>query len=137
APDLPISQTAAARGPAGPGAGQAGCGGRGGCSNDQIWAQDTGVSSLWPLVDTTKLPTIAIVDSGVDPGPIARNLLAQVNLYSGSGQNSKFDGYGHGTMVAGIASLSLAHHAGAAPCANLVSLDVLDDKAVGTESDAI
>jgi serine protease AprX len=135
-PDLPISQTGLAGGPGGP-AGRGGPGGRGGYSNDQIWAQDAGVSSLWPLVDSAKLPTIAIVDSGVDPGPIARNLLAQVNLYSGSGQNSKFDGYGHGTMVAGIASLSLAHHSGAAPGANIVSLDVLDDQGMGTESDAI
>ena len=138
-PDLPISQTGLAGGPGGPGgpAGRGGPAGHGGYSNDQNWAQDAGVSSLWPLVDSAKLPTIAIVDSGVDPGPIARNLLAQVDLYSGSGQNSKFDGFGHGTMVAGIASLSLAHHSGAAPGANIVSLDVLDDQGMGTESDAI
>ncbi|HLH27746.1 MAG TPA: S8 family serine peptidase, partial [Acidimicrobiales bacterium] len=73
----------------------------------------------------------------IDPGPIARGLLASVNLYTGGGQNSKLDGLGHGTMVAGIASLSLAHHAGAAPGAPLVSLDVLDDQGQGTESDAI
>jgi serine protease AprX len=123
-PDLPVAGT---RGPATSAA----------YSNDQTWSDDAGVTPLWNLVDTAKLPTIAIVDSGVDPGPISKNLLAQTVLYSGGGQNSKFDGFGHGTMVAGIASLSLAHHAGAAPGANIVSLDVLDDDGMGTESDVI
>ena len=129
-PNLPIAGT---RGPGGAGAGAAAST----YSNDQVWAADAGVSPLWSQITTANLPTIAIVDSGVDPGPISKNLLGQVSLYSGSGQNSRFDGYGHGTMVAGIASLSIAHHAGAAPGANIVSLDVLDDQGAGTEGDAI
>ena len=139
-PDLPIAGTRLSRGPGGggPGGGGPAAGAStAGYSNDQVWAQDANVSPLWSQVTPAKLPTIANVDSGVDPGPISRNLLAQVSLYSGSGQNSRFDGFGHGTMVAGIASLSLAHHAGAAPGANIVSLDVLDDQGAGTESDAI
>jgi serine protease AprX len=123
-PDLPVAGT---RGPATSAA----------YSNDQTWSDDAGVTPLWDVVQSSKLPTIAIVDSGVDPGPISKNLLSQVVLYSGSGKNSKFDGYGHGTMVAGIASLDQAHHAGAAPGANIVSLDVLDDQGAGTESDVI
>ncbi len=129
-PDLPIAKTAGPGGPGGPGGAAA-------YSNDQLWVQDAGVSTLWPLVKSAQLPTIAIVDSGIDPGPIGRAVLASVNLYTGSGQNSKFDGLGHGTMVAGIASLDHSHHSGAAPGAPLVSLDVLDDQGTGTESDAI
>lgn len=129
-PDLPVASTG--RGPAPKGASTASS-----YSNDQIWPQDAGLSQLWPQLGNAQLPTIAIVDSGVDPGPISSQLLAQVDLYSGTGQNSKFDGYGHGSMVAGIAALGLAHHAGAAPGANIVSLDVLDDQGTGTESDAI
>ena len=127
-PDLPIAS--AAPGPRG-GAGQPAF------SNSEMWVQDTGMSTLWPLVPYSKLPTIAVVDSGIDPTRLDQGVLASLNLYTGSGPNSAGDGYGHGTMVAGLAALTNKGHAGAAPGAGLVSLDVLDDNGMGTESDAI
>jgi subtilisin family serine protease len=47
------------------------------------------------------------------------------------------DGFGHGTFVASIAAGAASGHEGAAPGANIVSLDVLDDSGVGTESNVL
>ena len=84
------------------------------------------------------MPTIAVVDSGIDTSKrdYAGRLLASVNLTSLPG-NSAGDGRGHGTFVAGIAAGSALGYAGAAPSAKLVSIDVMDDNGVGKTSDII
>ena len=51
--------------------------------------------------------------------------------------NSAHDGRGHGTFVASIAAGSGAQHAGVAPNADIVSLDVVDDNGMGLTSDVI
>ena len=51
--------------------------------------------------------------------------------------NSQGDGRGHGTFVAGIAAGSATDQAGAAPQANLISLDVMDDSGMARTSDVI
>jgi len=51
--------------------------------------------------------------------------------------NSPGDGRGHGTFVAGIAAGSAPGYAGAAPAANIVSLDVMDDQGMARTSDVI
>jgi serine protease AprX len=51
--------------------------------------------------------------------------------------NSPGDGRGHGTFVAGIAAGSAPNNAGAAPQANLISLDVMDDSGMARTSDVI
>ncbi len=59
------------------------------------------------------------------------------NLVSSGNPNSPGDGRGHGTFVAGIAAGSAPGHAGAAPNAKLVSIDVMDDSGAGLTSDVI
>ena len=51
--------------------------------------------------------------------------------------NSPGDGNGHGTLVAGLAAGSAPNHAGAAPTAGIVSLDVMDDQGMARTSDVI
>ena len=51
--------------------------------------------------------------------------------------NSAGDGRGHGTLVAGLAAGSARDHAGAAPTAGIVSLDVMDDQGMARTSDVI
>jgi serine protease AprX len=51
--------------------------------------------------------------------------------------NSLHDGRGHGTFVASIAAGSGALHAGVAPNAEVVSIDVVDDTGMGMTSDVI
>ena len=51
--------------------------------------------------------------------------------------NSPGDGYGHGTFVSGIAAGSATGFTGAAPTADLVSLDVMNDQGVAMTSDVI
>ncbi|MBM3676797.1 MAG: hypothetical protein FJW96_02795 [Actinobacteria bacterium] len=53
------------------------------------------------------------------------------------GLNSDGDGFGHGTLVAGIATGGAEVYSGVAPRAKLVSLDVLNDLGVGSMSDVI
>jgi serine protease AprX len=112
-----------------------------GYSNKQLWAQASGVSKLWPQIESgqVKLPTIAIVDSGIEenrsdfaPGQV----LLEKNL-SKLANNSVGDGRGHGTFVAGIASGVAPGYAGAAPKAPIVSLDVMDDTGMALTSDVI
>jgi serine protease AprX len=106
-------------------------------SNDQLWVGATELTTSWAAPSTYSFPTIAIVDSGVQPrGDFGTRLKAQVSFVS-SGANSAGDGFGHGTLVAGIAAGSAEGYSGAAPQAGIVSLDVLNDAGVGQMSDVI
>jgi hypothetical protein len=84
------------------------------------------------------MPTIAIVDSGIEPAAANVNgrFLGQVDLTSIS-PNSAGDGWGHGTMVASLAASSDDHYAGDSPTAKLVSLDVVNDVGEARTSDVI
>jgi serine protease AprX len=106
-------------------------------SNAQLWPQIAQVSSLWASAATP--PAIAIVDSGVDSQRAAdfgARVVTQQTFVS-SGTNAGRDGYGHGTFVASIAGGQADGYAGAAPTADIVSLDVLDNSGAGLESDVI
>src|SRR5579864_4309854 len=107
-------------------------------SNSQLWAYATGAVVDYTNAALPKLPTIAIVDSGIEPGrsDFGNRVLGQVNFTSLS-PNSPGDGYGHGTFVAGIAAGSAPGYAGVAPKANLLSLDVMNDQGEATVADVI
>ncbi|HET9324841.1 MAG TPA: S8 family serine peptidase [Gaiellaceae bacterium] len=105
----------------------------------QHWPYVAGVNSL-PAEPAPgeQPPTIAIVDSGIDAdrADFGGRVLEQVPLTSRT-PNSPGDGNGHGTAVASIAAGEAAGYTGAAPDANIVSIDVLDDDGVGNTSDVI
>jgi serine protease AprX len=108
-------------------------------SNVQLWPDVSQVSAFYPAPPTA--PAIAVVDSGVDATRAAdfgARVVVQPNFVSTNADNTRpGDGYGHGTFVAGIAAGQAAGYSGAAPGANIVSLDVLDDSGAGLESDVI
>src|SRR5712691_4700271 len=108
-----------------------------GLSNPQLWPWATGAPVDW-LKTAPDAATIAIVDSGVDAGrsDFGGRVLGQVNLTS-LGPNSPGDGYGHGTFVAGIAAGSAPGYAGAAPKAELLSLDVINDQGQASVADVV
>src|SRR4051794_24064469 len=107
-----------------------------GFNNTQIWSSVSGVTASW--TSGKKAPTIAIVDSGVDAGraDFAGRFLGQVDFAGGTtdGNTVVGDGYGHGTLVAGIAAGAAPNYAGMAPTANILSLDVMNDKGEGKTS---
>jgi serine protease AprX len=84
------------------------------------------------------MPTVAIVDSGVDPAAanLGARFLGQVDLAS-LPPNSPGDGWGHGTMVASLAAAADDHYAGVGPTARLLSLDVVNDAGEARTSDVI
>ncbi|MGH3072089.1 MAG: S8 family serine peptidase [Gaiellaceae bacterium] len=104
-------------------------------SSTQLWTHESGVNKLW---SSAKPATIAIVDSGIDAtrADFVGRVKAQVSFVS-SGSNAPGDGRGHGTFVAGIAAGAAKGYAGAAPNADIVSLDVMDDRGAGKTSDVI
>jgi serine protease AprX len=114
-------------------------------SND-LWTSAVGLDRLWsrlPLPPSpggsgSETPSIAFVDSGIDSsrGDFAGRIRAQVTLASLSG-NTPGDGRGHGTFVAGLAAGNAPRHAGAAPSAGIVSIDVMDDRGMARTSDVI
>src|SRR5439155_12221731 len=107
-------------------------------SNAQLWPWATGAPVDWTK-QSPDAATIAIVDSGIDASRIAdfgSRVIGQVNLAS-LGPNSPGDGYGHGTFVAGIAAGAAPGYAGAAPKAELVSIDVMNDQGQATVADVI
>jgi serine protease AprX len=122
-------------------------------ANDAVQASAVNLpvysTQLWPwtinaAVDWTngspKAPTIAIVDSGIDPAHTAdfgNRVIGQVNMVSAPSGNSAGDGYGHGTFVAGIAAGAAPAYAGVAPKANLLSVDVMNDQGMASVSDVI
>ncbi|HSB38226.1 MAG TPA: S8 family serine peptidase [Gaiellaceae bacterium] len=113
-------------------------------SSDQVWPAAVGVDQIWPHLPGPNdrveegMPTIAFVDTGIEASrsDFGNRVLADVNLTTLPG-NSPGDGRGHGTIVAGIAAGSAPGHAGAAPAAGIVSLDVMDDQGMARTSDVI
>src|SRR5262245_48195041 len=105
--------------------------------NKQLWAYETGAPVNW-LTRSPKAATVAVIDSGVDPTheDVKESLIGQVNFAS-LAPNSPGDGQGHGTFVAGIIAGSATGHAGMAPKANVLSLDVMADNGQSTVADII
>jgi serine protease AprX len=113
-----------------------------GYTSRQLWTTASGVKPLWDALPATgqKMPAIAIVDSGIDKNRVDFDMGARVIddvVITRLEPNSPGDGRGHGTFVAGIAAGSATDLAGAAPQANLVSLDVMDDSGMARTSDVI
>jgi serine protease AprX len=107
---------------------------------------------LWPAAENIRpffnqteqfratMPTIAIVDSGIDKNRADFDMGSRViaeKVFTTTLPNSPGDGRGHGTFVAGIAAGSAPDNAGAAPGANLVSVDVMNDYGMARTSDVI
>jgi serine protease AprX len=110
-------------------------------SSKQLWPYEAGLANGWSGRDAPAagtVPTIAVVDSGIQAGrsDFGNRVLAQVNLGT-LPDNSPGDGRGHGTFVAGIAAGGADGYTGGTPQANLVSLDVMDDHGVARTSDVI
>ncbi len=113
-------------------------------ASTELWPSAVGVDKLWPTLHGRKpgdglgAPTIAFVDSGIEAGrtDFGGRVLAQVDLTSLPG-NSRGDGRGHGTFIAGLAAGSAPKHVGAAPTAGIVSIDVMDDQGMARTSDVI
>src|SRR5262249_19197209 len=107
-------------------------------TNSQLWPYVTGAPVDWTKQSPTAA-TIAVVDSGVQGNRIdfTGHYLGQVNILPVSSTNSAGDGYGHGTFVSSIAAGSAPLYAGAAPKANILSLDVMNDQGQATVSDVI
>jgi serine protease AprX len=109
-------------------------------SNSEKWGWPTGAAVDWTgQALSLQTPTIAVVDSGIDANRAADfggRVLGQVDLASVL-PNGAGDTYGHGTFVAGIAAGAAAGHAGVAPNANLVSVDVMGDAGQATVADIV
>ena len=110
--------------------------------NTQLWTYSTGAAVDWTNAALPKLPTIAIVDSGIDTsktGDFGSRIIGSFNFVTPGGTvpNSPGDGYGHGTFVAGIAAGSAAGYAGVAPKANILSLDVMNDQGMASVADVL
>ena len=80
------------------------------------------------------LPTIAVVDSGIDATrrDFGNRVVGQISLTQLQ-PNATGDGRGHGTFVAGLA----AGRYGGAPGARVVAIDVMDDNGKAMTSDVI
>ena len=111
-------------------------------TSTHLWTTASGLKPLWgnlPAVGE-KMPTIAIVDSGIEKNRADFDMGARVIddvVITQLASNSPGDGRGHGTFVAGIAAGSAKDQAGAAPQANLISVDVMDDNGMARTSDVI
>jgi serine protease AprX len=110
-------------------------------TSDQIWPYVARLTKLWRTKGRAaeNTPTIAIVDSGIqaDRADFAGRVVADVNLSTLPNNTTPGDGRGHGTFVAGIAAGAAAGYAGAAPSANLASIDVMNDAGIARTSDVI
>ena len=108
-------------------------------TNTQRWPWAINAPIDWNTQATgLNMPTIAIVDSGIDANraDFGSRVIKQVNLAS-LGGSSTGDGYGHGTFVASIAAGGAGGLAGVAPAAKLISLDVMNDQGQSTVADVI
>lgn len=110
----------------------------------ELWPLVIGADKLWqgPVSGaqlSAAAPTIAIVDSGVDPDrgvDFGGRIVQHVN-FSSRGSEQRKDDLGHGTMVARLAAGGAAAYPGVAPTAGIVSLRVLDKDGGGVTSDVL
>jgi serine protease AprX len=113
-----------------------------GSYSKQLWPYKSGTARLWGTSrnPAPAAPTIAIVDSGIDPKradfDFGARVLPQVTM-TDLKPNSPGDGRGHGTFVAGMAAGSAPGYAGAAPNARILPIDVMDDSGMALTSDVI
>ena len=101
---------------------------------DQVHAGTAGVRATGNGV------TIALVDSGVYAPfrDFPTKAIAEYADFTGAKDSeARKDGYGHGTMVAGVLVNGRSGFTGIAPDARLISARVLDDSGTGTTSAAI
>jgi serine protease AprX len=111
-------------------------------TSKHVWPTAAGVKPMWgnrPLTGQA-MPAIAVVDSGIEKNRPDFDMGARVIdevVITKLVPNSPGDGRGHGTFVAGIAAGSAKDQAGAAPQANLISIDVMDDSGMARTSDVI
>jgi serine protease AprX len=86
---------------------------------------------------------VAVIDSGLEPGPEFGDRIAGFYDFTQGGRAaSPTDDYGHGTHVAGLIAgsgdlSSGKRYRGVAPKARIVALKVLDQNGAGTTSDVI
>jgi serine protease AprX len=113
-------------------------------TNSQVWPKAVDAQQTWAAQANGKLatpPAIAIVDSGVQANRAdfgnGAGVIAQTTIVSSGTPNSPADGYGHGTLVAGLAAGGAPGYAGTAPSAPIVSIDVMNDKGMALTSDVI
>jgi serine protease AprX len=107
-------------------------------SNTQLWPGAANTTPSWSTSSRATYPGIAIVDSGVQARTdFGTRLASSVDFVSISDNTSGGDGYGHGTLVAGIAAGAGNGSAGVQPRSRIYSLDVLNDMGVGLMSDVI
>jgi serine protease AprX len=110
-------------------------------TSNQVWPTASGLRPLWTDSASSNMPTIAIVDSGIDKshpcfgggGRILHRQVLATLPQSGGSEDTR----GHGTFVAGVAACEAAGYGGAAPQAKLVDLDVMDDNGMARTSDVI
>ncbi len=97
-----------------------------------------GSTAAWDVATGSAQITIAIIDSGVDPGhpDLAAKLVAGYDFVDGDADPT--DLHGHGTHVAGIAAAATNNGVGVAGAswgARIMPVRVLDENASGTTSD--
>ena len=114
--------------------------------NSQKWVSTVGAKWYWSsryyssLDGTAPAIAIAIVDSGIaakNGDVFGDRVVASVDLATSQPNTPNGDGYGHGTMVAGLAAGGSLSRSGVHPGAKLVSIDVVDDIGRANTSDVI
>ncbi|HEX2914688.1 MAG TPA: S8 family peptidase [Chloroflexia bacterium] len=111
-------------------------------AND-VWNNSSGTASQYQGQGIT----VAVLDSGIAKGlgdfsnynGAGNRVINQIKLNSST--NNMNDGYGHGTLVAGIigsnGSLSNNAYVGVAPQVNLINVKVTDDNGAASSSDVV
>ena len=120
-------------------------------SIDAVVLADQTTTSPYTVRGTMGLPVqspggnrigVAVIDSGVEPGPeFGDRIVAFYDFTQGGIARPASDAYGHGTHVAGLiagdGTQSQKRYRGVAPKARLIVLKVLDENGQGRTSDVI
>jgi serine protease AprX len=113
-----------------------------GYTSTPVWPIAVGADRLWSVQMPSRVPTIAVVDTGVDKNRVAdfgSRVLATENFSSlkPDPSDSSSDYSGHGTLVAGLAAGASSAFPGVAPNASIVSLRVTNGEGMAVTSDVI